>query len=66
MSVSCQHPFFRYDMPVKQGIISLFLMYLQIFLKELPGGLLVFEHYESWTSALEKERTEDAQRELRR
>lgn len=41
-------------------------MYWQIYLRELPGGLLVFEHYESWISALEKERAEDAQSELRR
>ncbi|KTG37810.1 hypothetical protein cypCar_00038844, partial [Cyprinus carpio] len=46
--------------------VTLLVGLLKIFLKELPGGLLVFEHYESWTSALEKERTEDAQRELRR
>ncbi|XP_042602255.1 T cell activation RhoGTPase activating protein b [Cyprinus carpio] len=46
--------------------VTLLVGLLKIFLKELPGGLLVFEHYESWISALEKERTEDAQRELRR
>ncbi|XP_043075813.1 T cell activation RhoGTPase activating protein b isoform X1 [Puntigrus tetrazona] len=46
--------------------VTLLVGLLKIFLKELPGGLLVFEHYESWISALEKERIEDAQRELRR
>ncbi|XP_059369166.1 rho GTPase-activating protein 20-like isoform X1 [Carassius carassius] len=46
--------------------VTLLVGLLKIFLKELPGGLLVFEHYESWISALERERTEDAQRELRR
>uniref|UniRef100_A0A672RLG8 T cell activation RhoGTPase activating protein n=1 Tax=Sinocyclocheilus grahami TaxID=75366 RepID=A0A672RLG8_SINGR len=39
--------------------VTLLVGLLKIFLKELPGGLLVFEHYESWISALEKERTED-------
>ncbi|XP_073701943.1 T cell activation RhoGTPase activating protein b [Garra rufa] len=46
--------------------VTLLVGLLKIFLRELPGGLLVFEHYESWISALEKERTEDAQRDLRR
>ncbi|XP_016400366.1 rho GTPase-activating protein 20-like [Sinocyclocheilus rhinocerous] len=46
--------------------VTLLVGLLKIFLKQLPGGLLVFEHYESWISALEKESTEDAQRELRR
>ncbi len=32
----------------------LYLYVLTDFPKELPGGLLVFEHYESWISALEK------------
>ncbi|XP_077077172.1 T cell activation RhoGTPase activating protein b isoform X4 [Siphateles boraxobius] len=46
--------------------VTLLVGLLKIYLRELPGGLLVFEHYESWISALEKERTEDAQSELRR
>ncbi|KAF4099242.1 T cell activation RhoGTPase activating protein b [Onychostoma macrolepis] len=46
--------------------VTLLVGVLKIFLKELPGGLLIFEYFESWISALEKERTEDAQRELRR
>ncbi|TRY86578.1 hypothetical protein DNTS_018576, partial [Danionella cerebrum] len=37
-----------------------------IFLKELPGGLLVFELFESWMKALEKETAEDIRSELRR
>ncbi|XP_059355042.1 T-cell activation Rho GTPase-activating protein-like isoform X2 [Carassius carassius] len=49
------------DLPV-----TLLVGLLKIFLKEIPGCLLVFEHYESWISALETERKEDAQRELRR
>lgn len=44
----------------------MFLIHQQIFLRELPGGLLVSEHYESWIGALEKERTEEVQSELRR
>ncbi|TRY86298.1 hypothetical protein DNTS_016120 [Danionella cerebrum] len=39
---------------------------LLIFLKELPGGLLVFELFESWMKALEKETAEDIRSELRR
>ncbi|XP_051731039.1 T cell activation RhoGTPase activating protein b isoform X4 [Ctenopharyngodon idella] len=46
--------------------VTLLVGLLKIYLRELPGGLLVFEHYESWISALEKERTEDAQSELKR
>ncbi|XP_039548734.1 T cell activation RhoGTPase activating protein b isoform X2 [Pimephales promelas] len=46
--------------------VTLLVGLLKIYLRELPGGLLVFEHYESWISALEKERAEDAQSELRR
>ncbi|XP_073711729.1 T cell activation RhoGTPase activating protein b isoform X2 [Misgurnus anguillicaudatus] len=46
--------------------VTLLVGLLKIFLRELPGGLLVFEHYESWISALEKERTQDVHIELRR
>ncbi|KAK7133436.1 hypothetical protein R3I94_015348 [Phoxinus phoxinus] len=46
--------------------VTLLVGLLKIYLRELPGGLLVFEHYESWISALEKEKAEDAQSELRR
>ncbi|XP_051952569.1 rho GTPase-activating protein 20-like [Xyrauchen texanus] len=44
--------------------VTLLVGLLKIFLRDLPGGLLVFEHYESWISALEKERTQDIQSEL--
>ncbi|XP_067273386.1 T-cell activation Rho GTPase-activating protein-like isoform X2 [Pseudorasbora parva] len=37
--------------------VTLLVGLLKIYLRELPGGLLVFEHYESWISALEKEDT---------
>ncbi|KAI7800036.1 putative T-cell activation Rho GTPase-activating protein, partial [Triplophysa rosa] len=46
--------------------VTLLVGLLKIFLKELPGGLLVFEHYESWISALEKESKQDIHSELRR
>ncbi|XP_051501319.1 T-cell activation Rho GTPase-activating protein-like isoform X2 [Myxocyprinus asiaticus] len=46
--------------------VTLLVGLLKVFLRDLPGGLLVFEHYESWISALEKERTQDIQSELRR
>ncbi|XP_056621313.1 T cell activation RhoGTPase activating protein b isoform X1 [Triplophysa dalaica] len=46
--------------------VTLLVGLLKVFLKELPGGLLVFEHYDSWISALEKESTQDIHSELRR
>ncbi|XP_051954680.1 rho GTPase-activating protein 20-like [Xyrauchen texanus] len=46
--------------------VTLLVGLLKIFLRDLPGCLMVFEHYESWISALEKERTQDIQSELRR
>lgn len=45
--------------------VTLLVGLLKIFLRELPGGLLMSEHYESWIGALEKERTEEVQSELR-
>ncbi|KAI4877555.1 hypothetical protein NFI96_028582, partial [Prochilodus magdalenae] len=39
---------------------------LKVFLRELPGSLLVFEHYEEWVQAVEQEEPEEQQNELRR
>ncbi|XP_017311476.2 T cell activation RhoGTPase activating protein b isoform X1 [Ictalurus punctatus] len=46
--------------------VTLLVGLLKTFLRELPGSLLVAEHYAEWIEALEKEKKEEIPAELRR
>lgn len=45
--------------------VTLLVGLLKTFLKELPGSLLVADHYDKWLEALEKEEMEEKYHELR-
>ncbi|XP_072543546.1 T cell activation RhoGTPase activating protein b isoform X1 [Salminus brasiliensis] len=54
------------DVDMEALPVTLLVGLLKTFLRELPGSLLVADHYDKWMEVLEKEETEEKQNELRR